>query len=134
MNSLQGTSFTWSLLSTEISYITHIDTLTSFSSSPLHTPIREVEFPEMPDQLPDKYLDRFIEVSLTLFSTSYFDESLNVSTTYLGRLMKDQGKDFLLREFSLENDVQLNASCMATGCLLDQTPVRMLFDPGASKS
>ena len=48
--------------------------------------------------------------------------------------MKYQGKDFLLREFSLENDIQLNASYMATGCLLDQTPVRMLFDTGASKS
>ena len=30
INSIQGTSFTWSLLSTEISYITHMDTLTSF--------------------------------------------------------------------------------------------------------
>ena len=48
--------------------------------------------------------------------------------------MKDQGKDLLLREFSLENDIQLNASCMAIGCLLDQSPVRMLFDTGASKS
>ena len=48
--------------------------------------------------------------------------------------MKDQGKDFLLREFSLENNIQLNASWMVTGCLLDQTPVRMLFDTGATKS
>ena len=119
MNSLQGTSFTWSLLSTEISYITHMDILNSFSSLPLHTPIKEVEFPEIHDQLPDEYLDRFIEFRLTLFSTSHFDEYHDISTTYLGRLMKDQRNDFLLREFSLENDVQLNASCMAAGCLLD---------------
>ena len=48
--------------------------------------------------------------------------------------MKDLGKDFLLREFSLENDIQLNASCMATDCLLDQMSVRMLFDTAANKS
>ena len=48
--------------------------------------------------------------------------------------MKDQRKGFLFREFSSENDIQLNATCMATGCLLDQTPVRILFDTGASKS
>ena len=48
----------------------------------------------------DEYLDRFSEVRLTLFSTSHFDEYHDVSTTYLGRLMKDQGKDFLLIELS----------------------------------
>ena len=31
INSLKGIHFTWSLLSTDISYITHTDTLTSFS-------------------------------------------------------------------------------------------------------
>ena len=53
---------------------------------------------------------------------------------YLGRLMENQGKDFLLTEFSLQNDIQLNASCVATSCLLDQITVRMLFDTGASES
>ena len=79
MNSLQGTNFTWSLLSTDISYITHTDTLTSFSSLPLHTPIREVEFPEIHDHLPEEYLDRFIDVRWTLFSTSHFDKYHDVS-------------------------------------------------------
>ena len=83
--------------------------------------------------MPDEYLDRFTDIRQTLFATSHFDEYCAVSTTYLGRLMKDQRKDFLLREFSSENDIQLNAFCMATGCLLDQSPVRMLFDTGASK-
>ena len=99
----------------------------------MHTSIRKVEFPEIHGQLPDEYLDRFTEVRPTQFSTSHFDEYHEVSTTYWGKLMKDQGKDFLLGKFSLENDVQLNALFMATGCLLDQTPVRMLFDTGASK-
>ena len=47
--------------------------------------------------------------------------------------MKDQRKDFPLTEFSLENDIQLNASGMATDCLLDQTPVTVLFDTGTRK-
>ena len=101
---------------------------------PLHTPIREIELPEIHDQLPDEYLDSFIEPRPTLVFTSHFDEYHDVSTTYLGRLMKDQGKDFLLREFSLENDIHLNTSCMAKVCLLHQTPLRMLFNTGASKS
>ena len=82
MNSLQGTSFTLFLLSTEISYITHMDTLTSFSSLPLHISIREVEFPDIHDQLPDEYLDRFTEVRPTLFSTSHFDEYHNINTAH----------------------------------------------------
>ena len=98
MNSLQGTSLTWSLLSTDISYTAHIDTVTSFPSLSLHTPIREVEFPETHDRLPDEYLDRFTEVRSALCSTSHFDENYDVSTTYFGRLMKDPVKDFLLRE------------------------------------
>ena len=74
-------------------------------------------------------------LTITVYlNMSHFDEYHDVSTTYLGRLMKDPGKEFLLREFSIENYIQLNASCMATGCLLDQTPVSMLFDTGASKS
>ena len=58
--------------------------MTRFSSLPLYTPIREVEFPEIHDQLPDEYLDRFTEVRPTLFSTSHFDEYCDGSTTYLG--------------------------------------------------
>ena len=100
----------------------------------MHIPIWEVELLEIHDQLPDEYLDRFTEVRLTLFSTSHFNEYHDVSTTYLGRLMKDQRKDFLLREFCLENDIQLNASCITTDSLLDPTSVRMLFDTGPSKS
>ena len=51
----------------------------------------------------------------------------------LGRLLQDPGEKFLLREFSSENNIQLNTSCMSTGHLLDQTPVRMLFDTRATK-
>ena len=87
-----------------------------------------VEFPEIYHGVPDSYLDRFTKVWPTLFSSSHFDEYHNVSTTYLGRLIKDK------RRIALENDIQLNASCMATGHLLDQTPVRMLFETGASKT
>ena len=103
-----------------------MDTLNSFSSLPLHTPLREVNSLKFMNQLPDEYLDRFTEVRPTIFTISHFDECHHVSTTYLGRLMKDQGKDFLLREFSLGTEVQLNVPFMAIGCLLDQTPVRML--------
>ena len=40
----------------------------------------------------------------------------------------------VLRKLSLENYIQLNASCMATGCLLDQTPIRMLFTQDLAKA
>ena len=70
-----------------------MDTLTSFSLLLLHTPLMEVQFPEIQDQLPGKYLDKFSEVRLTLFSTMHFDEYCIVPTSYLGRLMKDHGND-----------------------------------------
>ena len=82
---------TWSILSTEIDYTTNKDgsPYTEMNSSNLHNKLSEDE-QLITDNSSDQWDERFEEVTCNLHYSHKFDDTNDVSTTYLGSYM---GKD-----------------------------------------
>ena len=71
--------------------------------------------------------DRFEEVQSTLKISSHFEETSDVSTTYMGKLCP------MGRDFKFKNKILVSGNCTSQGALMDTTPMRVLFDTGTSK-
>ncbi len=136
---LTSSDAAWSLLSTEPVYrqyclsaqncqytpIVHSNLFKSFEKGPHPSDIFDCDSSQID---PLEYLDQFEEVHSQLTSGKQFDDTSDVSTTYLGKTCTK------IREFHIENQIELSANSTAQGTLLDGTPIKVLFDTGASKS
>ena len=65
-----------------------------------------------------------------LKTSSYYDDTNDVSTTYLGTYL-DGNKP---RAFNFENDIPMDGRGIARANLMDQTPLKVFFDSGATRS
>ena len=65
---------------------------------------------------------------MTLNISTHFEETSDVSTTYMGKLWPTD------RNFEFENQIFVSGICTSWGALMDKTPMRVIFDTGASKS
>ena len=74
--------------------------------------------------------ERFEEVTCCLKASSYYDDTNDVSTTYLGTYL-DENKP---RTFNFENHIPMDGRGMARANLMDQTPLKVFFDSGATRS
>ena len=83
----------------------------------------------MPLKLHEEYMDVFEAIQSEIVSNTRFDENSNLSTTYLGRIDKEN-KNKLRAKESFPISEQGNTS----GRLLDGTECQLLLDTGASKS
>ena len=97
---------TWSILSTEIDYTTNKDNspYTEMNTSNLYNKLSEDEqlITENPS---DQWYERFEEVTCSLHYSHKFDDTNDVSTTYLGNYMaKDEP-----RTFPVDNHIPLMA-------------------------
>ena len=72
--------------------------------------------------------DRFEEVQSTLKISTHFEETHDVSTTYMGKICPTG------RSFEFEINIFVSGNCTSQGALMDKTPMRVLFDTGASKT
>ena len=72
--------------------------------------------------------DRFEKVQSTLKISTYFKETSDVSTIYMGKLCLTG------RNFEFENQSFVSGSCTSQGALMGETPMTVLFDTGARKS
>ena len=122
---------TWSVLSTEIDYTTSKDgsPYTEMNSSNLYNKLSEDEqlITEDPS---DQWDERFEEVTCTLHFSHKFDDTINVSTTYLGSYMaKDEPRTFLV-----DNHVHFDGRGMSKVYLSNGTLMELFFDSGASRS
>ena len=50
----------------------------------------ELDFEDMPGKLKEEYLDVYEGIESEILSTTRFDENLDLSTTYLGKIHKSQ--------------------------------------------
>ena len=95
-------------------YTVHSSNVTPFLCLP-HTYVsRLVEYPpwdRQPLPVPEQFLDRFTEVVHILNVSTHFEECCDISTTYMGKVVKE-GRDFLI-----VNEIQINPSYMTTGIL-----------------
>ena len=129
VNKGQPTELLWSLLSTEVIYTSH--TTYTRPYFPLYSyrlydclDLSEIKSPRV---LNRDCSDRVEEVQSTLKISTHFEETSDVSTTYMGKLCPTG------RKFEFENQSFIIGHFTSQGALMDKTPMRVLFDTGASK-
>ena len=122
---------TWSILSTEINYTTNKDgsPYTEMNSSNLYNKLSENE-QLITEDSSDQWDERFEEVTCILHYSHKFDDTNDVSTTYLGSYMaKDEQ-----RTFPVDNHITFDGRGMSKAYLFNGTPMKLFFDSGAFRS
>ena len=122
---------TWSILSTEIDYTTNKggSPYTEMNSSNLYNKLSEDE-QLINEDTSDQWDERFEEVTCTLHYSHKFDDTNDVSTTYLGSYMaKDEP-----RTFPVDNHIPFDGRGMSKAYLSNGTPMKLFFGSGASRS
>ena len=71
--------------------------------------------------------DRFGEVKSTLNISTHFEETCDVSTTYMGKLCPTG------RNFEFESQIFVSGNGPSQGALMDETSMRVLFDKVPAK-
>ena len=122
---------TWSILSTEIDYTNNKDgsPYTEMNSSNLYNKLSDDE-QLITDDSSDQWDEWFEEVTCNLHYSRKFDDTNDVSTTYLGSYM---GKD-KPRTFPVDNHIPFDGREMSKAYLSNGTPMKLFFDSGASRS
>ena len=121
----------WSILSTHVEYTMHKDLdnpFRSMNTSNLYDRLEKGDnLIEGPTEMGD---ERFEEVTCCLRASSYYDDTNDVSTTYLGTYL-DENKP---RAFNFENHIPMDGRGIARANLMDRTPLKVFFDSGATRS
>ena len=122
---------TWSILSTEIDYTTDKDNspYSEMNTSNLYNKLQEDE-QLITESSSDQWDERFEEVTCSLHYSHKFDDTNDVSTTFLGSYL---GKDEP-RTFPVDNHIPFDGRGMSKAYLSNGTPMKMFFDSGASRS
>ena len=118
---------TWSILSTEIDYTTNKggSHYTEMNSNNLYNKLSEDE-QLITEHSSGQWNEMFEEVTCTLHHSHKFDDTNDVSTTYLGSYMaKDEP-----RTFPVDNHIPFDGRAY----LSNGTPMKLFFDSGASRS
>ena len=89
----------------------------------------ELGFGDMPEKLKEKYLDVYDGIQSEVLSTTRFDESSDVTTTYLGRADMTRTS-----KIKAEETFPISVQVYTVGKLLDGSECQILLDTGASKS
>ena len=121
----------WSILSTVIDYTTTRDNgpYVEMNTSNLYNKLQEDEQLISGDSS-DQWDERFEEVTCSLHYSHKFDDTNDVSTTYVGSYMaKDEP-----RTFPVDNHVPFDGRGMSKAYLSNGTPMKLFFDSGASRS
>ena len=120
---------TWSILSTVVDY-TENDKDSPYKEinhSPIYSRFEDTKNLILDDQS-DLWNERFEEVSCNLYSSNKFDDTNDVSTTYLG-YYKSKGEE---RSFPVDNHIPIDGRGVTEAFLMDNTP--LFFVSGASRS
>ena len=122
---------TWSILSTEIDYTTNKDDspYSEMNTSNLYNKLQEDEQLITESSL-DQWDERFEEVTCSLHYSHKFDDTNDVSTTYLGSCL---GKEEP-RTFPVDNHIPFDGRGVSKAYLSNGTPMKMFFYSGASRS
>ena len=122
---------TWSILSTDINYTTNNDNSpdAEMKTSNLYNKLQEDEQLIIEDSS-DQWDESFEEVICSLHYSHKFDDTNDVSTTYLGSYMtRDEPS-----RFPVDNHIPFDGRGMSKAYLSNGTPMKLFFDSGASRS
>ena len=132
----------WSILSNVLNYVQHskfnlmnhtlnIKAVNKYKSK-LNTDNREfkeLDFGTTPQKLQEEYMDIYEGIHSEIVSSNRFDENSDISTTYLGRIEKENWD-----KMKAEESFPISENGYTLGRLLDGTECQLLLDTGASKS
>ena len=88
-----------------------------------------IDFGESPEILRKKYMDVYEEIYAKVVMTGKFDESIDMSTTYLGRIGMKRGD-----VMKAEESFPISEQGFVLGRILNGEECQILLDTGASKS
>ena len=122
---------TWSILSTVVDYtecgkssphkeVNHSPVYSKFTST------KDLVY----DEETDYWQERYEDVTCNLYARNEFDDNNDVSTTYLG-YYKSKGEE---RTFPVDNHIPIDGRGVTEAFLIDNTPMKLFFDSGASRS
>ena len=122
---------TWSILSTSIDYTTDEgdNPYVDMNRSNVYKKLSDDEQLVIEDSS-DQWDERFEEVTCNLRYTHKFDDTSDISTTYLGKYTSRDDP----RTFPTDNHIPFDGKGMATAYLSDGSPMKIFFDSGASRS
>ena len=122
---------TWFILSTVVDY-TESDKSSPYKEenySPVYsnfTSTKDLVY----DEVTNHWQERYEDVSCNLYARNKFDDNNDVSTTYLG-YYKSKGEE---RTFPVDNHIPIDGRGVTEAFLMDNTPMKLFFDSGASRS
>ena len=122
---------TWSILSTVVGY-TENDKDSPYKEmnhGPVYSRFEDTEDLILGGQS-DLWNERFEEVSCNLYSSNKFDDTNDVSTTYLG-YYKSKDEE---RTFPVDNHIPIDGRGVTEALLMDNTPMKLFFDSRAPRS
>ena len=122
---------TWSISSTVVDY-TENDKDSPYKEmnhSPIYSRFEDTKDLTLDNQS-DLWSEKFEEVSCNLYSSNKFDDTNDVSTTYLG-YYKSKGEE---RTSPVDNHIPIDDRGVTEAFLMDNTPMKLFFDSGASRS
>ena len=90
---------------------------------------KELDFGTTPQKLQEEYMDIYEGIHSEVVSSKRFDENSDISTTYLGRIDKENQ-----HKLKAEESFPISEHGYTLGRLLDGTECQLLLDTGASKS
>ena len=89
----------------------------------------DIDFGESQEIMRSRYMDVYDEINAEIVMTSRFDENVDLSTTYLGRI--DMKREEVMKA---EESVPISEKGFVMGKLLNGEECQILLDMGASKS
>ena len=132
----------WPILSNVLNYVQH-NKFNSMNDSLSVRPVnrykikpdtgkefRELDFGAAPQNLQQEYLDVYEGIQSDKVSSSRFDENVDISTKYLGKIECKEAQDKL----KVEESFPISENGYTLGRLLDGTKGQLLLERGASKS
>ena len=132
----------WSILSNVPNYVQHsrfhsmkhmldIKAVNKYKHKPNaeDREFRELDFGTMPQKLHEEYMDIYEGIQSEIVSATRFGENSDLSTTYLGRVDKENKN-----KLRAEESFSISEHGYTSGRLLDGTECQLLLDMGASKS
>ena len=88
-----------------------------------------IDFGESPDVLKAKYMDVYEDVFAEVITTNRFDENVDLSTTYLGKI--DMKREDIMK---VEESFPISEQGFVIGKVANGEECQILLDTGASKS
>ena len=132
----------WSILSNVLNYVQHsrfnlmdqtlnVKAMNKYKSkcNAVNREFKEIDFGTTPQKLQEEYMDIYEGIHSGIVSFNRFDENSDISTTYLGRIEKENPN-----KLKAEESFPISENGYTLGRLLDGTECNLLLDTGASKS